>query len=455
MVEQKRIEILEEGRIGVFYRWADTALVKDADPERGWIIRSGPWVHIDTIDESEVPRSLGLLGDDDEVAPTALLGRVNGGTVVAFELQDRGGTAVIVGEQLSTRQYRARTVAVNAPLSRIRSSGVLQMRVDFASLEVFSRLAVAREEWGYAEDRTVKSYQLTLDNEQADQSASMRRGRRIALGSKWSVGGPMTDRRVSVPTSIIIESQKPCVVFELLRPLLEIQNLLSTLHSGFVNAVGAALTLDLEPDDREANGNQPVACWSGPLFQHPPHVASPSNSWPTMTLNDLGGVAGLARWVNLAEDHPRAVGPAVAPFRYGPMVAESDLLTLGASFEYWVAAHRKSGAQWARATMRKGTRSHRKVMESATLQAGKPFAIWVADRAAWCDDFTNAYEELKHDPSFSIDEDLLHDLVQSARHLLFGLLADRVARSRTPTRKLFGPNSLFQLSSRFRQRYAA
>jgi hypothetical protein len=452
-VAAKDLLLLEAGSIGLFHRWAETGLVEGAPVERGWIRRSGRWVHIDTIDESEIPTSLGLL-NDGHPEPTALLGQLPGATVLALELQHRGGTAVIAGEHASTQQYRARTVALNPPLYRLRSSDVMGMRADFLSLEVFARVPGAREEWEYTEDQRVQGYQLRLEQDTEDRSARLRRGLTLAVTSTWSVTGPLVDRRVTIPTSLIVRSSRPRKVFEVLRPLVDVQNLLSFLHHGFMPVHSAALTLDLNIDEAHPNLSNDVTCWCGWLFERPAGVAETSSPHPLLSLNDLGGVSALARWVNLAEDHPRAVGPVIAPFRYGAAVAESDLLTLGAAFEYWVAVHRHKRVRWATLPRPRRVTAHRWIMEAASRRAGKPFNAWVVDRAAWCDDFSASYEKLKHDPSCVISAELLIDLVISGRYLLFGLLADRIASSRRPTRKLFEAYTLSGLHSRLEARYS-
>jgi hypothetical protein len=449
----KGLQILEAGSIGLFHRWANKGLIKDAPVERGWIARSGGWIHVDTIDEGDLPRSI-MQRDGARFDPTALLGQLPNGTVIALEVQDRGGTAVMIGEHVSTQQYRARTVVVDAPLSRLRSSKVRGMRAHFLSLDVFARLPGVQEKWEYSPDSRVTGYQLRLDKDSTERSAPPQRGRKLLLTTVWSVDGPLASRQITVPTSVVVESSRPTSVFEVLRPLMDIQSLIGILHTAFVPAHSVGIVLDLTPDERHPATSDSFPCWSGPLLDGPPDVAVVgSTPWPLLTLADLGGVTGLARWVRLAEEHPRAVGPAIAPVRFGPAVAESDLLTLGAAFEYWVAVHRQARAQWATAKMPKGTSAHRRVLESVSRRAGAPFAQWVVNRAAWCDDFSTSYDKLKHDPSYQIEIDLLHDLVMAGRYLLLGLLADRVALNKTPTRKLFAHHSLSALQSRHESRY--
>lgn len=442
--------VLEQGSLGVFHRWAHKSLLDGAPNEYGWIVRAGSWVHVDTINDDPETQ----LFEDDEGGgpyPTALLGRLPAATLVALEVQDRGGTVVIAGEQASTRRYRARTVAANVPLARLRSSDVRSMSAHFFGMDMFTRQGRPNEQWDYSPDKRVRGYRLTLDDSTPSMSASLTRGRTLYVSSRWSVGGTEMDRRITVPTTFAVECRRPVPVFEVLRPLVQLQDLLGLLYQGFLPAHRADLELDLRPDPRA--GDRRAPCWSGPLFE-PPARARTADPWPMLSLNDLGGVAGLARWIRLAEQHPRAIDPVLAPFRAGRMSSESELLTLGASIEYWVASHRRRKVKWASPRMPKRTRSHRRIMEAATLRAGKEFAAWVVDRGAWCDDFSNTYEELKHEPSSSVDAGLLHDLVDGGRYLLFGLLADRAAGSRAPTRKLYKTSQLAGAHGRFERRYA-
>jgi hypothetical protein len=446
-----KLDALETGSLGIFYPWNSDGL-DEAGAERGWIVRSGRWINVDALDESlGVPSLL----SDESTTPIALLGQLPGTTVLVLELQDRGGSKVLGGERVSTRLYRSRSVAVEVPLSRLRSTNVRALQVQYLSLGRWAGIRTSSEQWQFDDDHRISSFELKLDSEDVSVSAALGSGLRIVLEQTWTVNGPSDDRRITAPISLRVESTRPRHLHELLGPQIHVQSLLGFLCSGHVEVANAHIELDLVRSDRPKHDG-PVPLWTAPLCVRPEGVQPASDTQlPLMSLADLGGVAGLARWARLSEQHPRAVGPAVSSIRFGPSVLETELLSLGTALEYWVAMNRRRKVAWATAThLPRGTSAHRRIMESASLQAGQPFEEWVINRSAWCDDFSSSYERLKHDPSHALDYEQMFDLVISGRYLLFGLLADRAANSRAPTRRLFRHHRLQHVHERMDTRYA-
>ena len=450
-----KLDFLEDGALGIFYPWLGTEAPDDEHKERGWIVRSGGWVNIDALEERDPP---GVMLDgrfDDDNRPEALVGRLPTTTIVALELLLRGHTKVF-GQNASTRRYRARTLVAQVPLHRLRSSRLTSLSSEYLGLSHWSGIQAGTETWTNGEDGTIREFELKLGTTAPDLTARLSGGRRVVISSKWSVLGPDDDRRISIPMTIRIESNRPVKVFELLAPLVQIQNLISTVCSGFVSVTTASAGLDLTtPEGREESAPR-LPCWSGPLFECPAGVAPAGRTtWPILSLSDLGGVEGIARWIRLCEQHPRAASPAVSPYRFGVSTGETELLTLAAAFEYWVAVHRHDRVAWAdRSAKPRGTSDHEFMMQCLAKRAGGSFAEFVGNATRWCADFSTSYNRLKHDPSAEIDFALLSDLVQSGRLLLFGLLADRAAGTRTPTRKLFGHHAYNSLQSRLQDRYA-
>lgn len=447
-----KLDFLDTGSLGIFYRWRDGEV--EEHEERGWIARSGTWVHIDALDERE-PTEM-FIGNRraHETFPSALVGRLPTTTVVALELLPRGQTMVF-GQNASTRRYSARTLVADVPLDRLRSSLLKSLSSDYLALGHWSGMREGDETWTNDADGLIESFELKLGRAVPDQVAKLSRHRRLVFTSKWSVLGPADDRRISTPLSIRVESTRPVEVFELLAPLIQSQNLINAVCSGFVPVSGASAGLDLLPDGREPRPRN-LPCWSGPLFECPDGVSSASNmSFPLLSLPDLGGADGVARWIRLWEQHPRAVGPAISPYRVGTGTGETELLMLAAAFEYWVAVHRHKRTAWAdKSTKPRGTGDHQFIMECVAGRAGRPFADLVGDVSRWCADFSKSYNRLKHDPAAAeFDPTFLNDLVRSARLLLFGVLADRAAGTKAPTRKLFKHHAHEALRSRLQDRY--
>ncbi|MDJ0771423.1 MAG: hypothetical protein QNJ12_21735 [Ilumatobacter sp.] len=446
-------ELIENGSIGRFHLLRDDGTLDNEPSTDGWIARHGRRVNIDTIADDR-QAVLQRFSDDEAPMPDALLVQLPGTTATVLEISDRGGSAVMTGEGVSTALYSARLVALGTPLGRIRSSRVRSLSAKFLSLGRWAGFARTDESWDYHEDGRVRGYSLRLGSVDGE-SFDLGGGRQLEVGPSWRVDGPQDDRRVRSTVVAEVASRRAKDAHELVRPLVQIAALLGVLCRGFVAAESSSIRLDVRPDDRKRAGDEQHSCWLGPLMIAPDGIpAAERPDWPMLDLVDLGGVAGLARWVKLYDSHPRAVGPVVAPYRYGPAVIEVDLLSLGAALEYWVAAHRRT-AKWA-ITQRqfpKRTGRHRKILESAVDKVGPEFAQWVGNRDAWCDSFTAMYEGLKHDPAVKLDSALGYDLVTSARYLLFALLADRVAGTRAPSRRIFTDHWLSDVGMRLRTRF--
>ena len=64
-----KLDFLDAGSLGIFYPWPGTEAPDDEHKERGWIARSGDWVHIDALEERDPPGVM-LNGrfDDDTVS---------------------------------------------------------------------------------------------------------------------------------------------------------------------------------------------------------------------------------------------------------------------------------------------------------------------------------------------------------------------------------------------------
>ena len=267
-----KLDFLDAGSLGIFYPWPGTEAPDDEHKERGWIARSGDWVHIDALEERDPPGVMLNGRFDDDTFPAALVGRLPTTTVVALELLPRGHTMVF-GPNASTRRYRARTVVARVPLHRLHSSRLKSLSSEYLGLSHWFGMQAGNETWTQAEDGTIQAFELKVGTPVPDSIASLPGGRSLVLSSKWSVAGPDDDRRVSIPMAVRIESTRPAQVFKLLEPLIHTQNLISLLCSGFVAATSASARLDLNASEEREPRDPTLPCWSGPLFHCPDGVA--------------------------------------------------------------------------------------------------------------------------------------------------------------------------------------
>ena len=95
------------------------------------------------------------------------------------------------------------------------------------------------------------------------------------------------------------------------------------------------------------------------------------------------------------------------------------------ALEYWRAAHRGTHA-WAK-------EKKEPPPLAAAKRIGSVFDAFVGDSEVWAKRYWNAYNGLKHDPSFAIDGTKAYLLAESGYVLLLCSMLDRVAGSKKPS----------------------
>ena len=150
----------------------------------------------------------------------------------------------------------------------------------------------------------------------------------------------------------------------------------------------------------------------------------------------------MSRWLRLTDQHPRAVAPIVNRWRRGRGTSQLQLVECAVAIEYWVSAHRRT-AKWAGAS--------RFWPLLAARRAAAEFEQVVGDWQVWADRLCANYNALKHDPEASFDEAEVSLLAESAYFLLLGLMLDRVAGSKAPSRALATNSTLERLDETLRE----
>jgi hypothetical protein len=182
--------------------------------------------------------------------------------------------------------------------------------------------------------------------------------------------------------------------------------------------------------------------WNGPLMVRSPAVSERRpKDLPLFSLQALGGIAGLARWLRLVSDYPRAAQPVVARYRFGSISPSVAVLELAAAMEYWVRANRP--AKWAQTA----------IGEAIAVKAGSAFRDWIGNPISWAKTFWRTYNLLKHEPSYQPDPHEVHDLAESARYAQAAVLLNRAAGTRAVSRSVFRHHQLNALGERLRNRY--
>ncbi|HSH58251.1 MAG TPA: hypothetical protein VK988_01165 [Acidimicrobiales bacterium] len=431
------LDAITRGSIGFFWPCAEGIPDLDKDePERGHIHIEDRWAIIHVLEE-DVEKS--WLATDDELAPVAIVALMADDAAVLLEVRGPYRKRWF-GIRASSTRYDARTVVGGLDVTRLCSTDPLALHAHFHGISSWAGLTSLQEVSTMKPSGRLES--LTIELRGSGQRAvRIDGGRRIVMSSTWNVSGPSDQRIVNAPVAIGCETSRPRPTWELLQPLLHVQDLINVAYGGFLAAIPGTAQMCLRPDQHDRFPSTPWM-WNGALMSPPKGASTPgTNSVPMFSLGTLGGFDSLRRWVRLARRHPRAVGPVVNLYRHGPSTPAVALLETAAGIEYWVKSHRP--AQWTTAS---------KYATSLARKMGTAFADWIGDPQAWAKAFWQANNELKHEPTFSPDSNDLIDLAVSGRYLLTASILDQVACSKAASRAIFGSHRLAETGRRLRER---
>ena len=344
----------------------------------------------------------------------------------------------------SSKTFAARSAIGNVPVDRLRSANLFELHAYFLGTGRWAGMSASKDSWNPDKGK-LREWTVTLTEGETLRSR-INGGREIMISTKWRVEGPEDQRTLSAPVTIGCVARRPVELRDLLQPVLAAQDLLSFVFNGFVAATDGAVRLDSKPGD--GGFELTPSFWSGALMVRSPAAQALGRSidFPLVDLQTLGGIDGLGRWIRLALSHPRAVRALWSPYREGRGSAAMSMMDVATSIEYWVNANRHRAA-WANVPGKNRARP-------LVNHCGRAFSNWVGDTDIWADTFWDAYNSLKHDPSFDPAPSELIDLAESARHMLGAALLNRAAGSMAPSREVFDHPRLSFLGSRLRERFA-
>jgi hypothetical protein len=417
-----------EGLLGHFWPLGDSPPNLNDEPLHGRVRRSEGTL-LDVLDTGT------HFGPDGPPNHRALAGALQGESVLLLDVQFETSSRALGGARASWARYSAGTVLEGVDLFRLRSDRVRRLRANFFGVGRWAGMQRGRESWDTGDDGIVRGFSLMLSTPEKE-TQPIGGGRVLTLSSAWTVGGSEEQRVISAPVSIECEAARPAPSWSLLEPLLRVQDLLGLAYGGSVLAETGAGVADLRPGGRP--GTVVSGMWSSPLMKLQPGArAANLRSFPLFTLQTIGGLAGVKRWIKLTQAHPRSVAPLVSPIRHGFASADVVLRDVAAAMEYWAKVNRP--AKWASTNL---------FAQAITTRLDKSFDTWVGDRDRWCKEFWSANNHLKHEPMYKPDDQRLIDLALSARYALLAALLDRVAGTRAPSRSIFQSHRLSDIGLR-------
>lgn len=432
---------LEAGSLGYFWTLdSGERLDLESDPLRGYLRTHGQWVMLETLEEDVEEAWL----REHQPQPQAVVGVLVNQPVLLLEVRPAGFAHSFGGFQASVQRFEARTVIAGLPPDRLISSNLRSMKARFLGISQWAGMLAVTEKVELDDRNRGKSWTVRAESSEP-VSARLRGGGSLQVEAGWRTEGAKDRRVVAAPIEITCWFPTPRPAWDLLGPLARVQDLLSFLFGGYVSADSGTATLHLRKVDEPDRSVSP-SLWNGLLMTSSPSASPPpKTAEPLLTLDQIGGPAGLARWVHLSTTHPRAVRPFLNRYRYGPTTTELGVMEAAAGIEHWVNAHTRTAA-WA-----KGRKPH---AERLARSLGRSFTGWTSDPVAWAELLRTTNNKLKHDPNAAIDQQLLSDLALSGQMALAAGTLNSVTRTKAPGAAIFGSYRFHGVGQRIRDALA-
>jgi hypothetical protein len=426
---------LNQGRIGFFWPVAhDAPMDLGAEPLRGHLAREGQWARLETLEED---LHADALMTEDLRRYQGIVGSLPERPVLLLEVRPDGYSRNFGGGRASVQFNAARTVIGDVPLYTLTGLGVRSLSVRFLGVTRWAGRSSVTETSERGLDGRVRAYTTRVEGGEPER-VRLPRGGRLVIAPDWLTEGSRDERLVLAPTKVTCEFNRPQDIWTVLQPLVLVQDLLSFVHRGFVPAHSG--TAEVEVSDPDSPRPRP-SMWNGLLMETIPGVDVASTQLrPLVSLQQLGGPRGLARWIRIGTDHPRAIDPFVGVHRFGPATRETALRDVAAGIEYWVAAHRRT-ASWA------AEGPHAEVVAK---HLGRSFLRWSGGSVAWATRFWAANNDLKHNPNVAHDPMILADLAWSGRLVLAAAVLNEVAGTKRPAESIFSHVAFDRLGARIK-----
>lgn len=337
---EQALELALGGSLGFFWE-SPRALRADVEPERGYIRRLDRSIEVEALMEE--------VGEDSRLvpplppAPSALVGALTSGGVLVPEPTWGRRTRNFGGGRASIRTYRAKSLVTHIhDLHHLRDDRANSLSIRFPGLLEWAGLSAESIEMTHGPDKRVRQVKLTLDSPDDPPSARLGGGRMLRVTTHWRTKGSTEQRSLGTALEIACTSNKPATFSALSEPFEPLQALVSMAHNGWQLAQPGSAVLNA----RSASSPFPApkaGYWHGPTMTTPTGVeASERLNSPFFNLHDIGGARGMARWVTLTNEHPRATWPVASLYRKSGL-SHAEVLTLVCqASEYWVSANKRT-----------------------------------------------------------------------------------------------------------------
>ncbi len=415
------IDQLVSGSLGFFW-FVEPGRSPDLDDDkamRGFLRRREDEIELvllrdDPFAETEARRPIGFIGATEHSG------------VVVRDLIRSSRTLNYGGSKASVDRYAAQTVIAEPTIDSVSSLDLVSMSVLFHGDRAMEWSGLKAVEQKITTNKQNRVQQVRLDMRSVpDAVAPLSPSSSLRLSAHWR-SSPDPHRGYTIDTGlrVSVETSRPTPRWSPTLALARVQDLLGIAFGGYYAVV--------EGYARPAGSSDDGRIWNSHLMWPPPPAAQADRrSFPMFTIEEIGGIDGVVRWIRLCKSHPRAVSPIINRLRQDRRSPEVQTLELAAAIEYWVAYNRGQGRAWA-----KKNKEDTPVAALARY-VGPAFADWITDPAKWAACFWGHYNGLKHDPRFQYSRHDLSLLSEVAHQLMVAALLNRVACTKQPARSIF------------------
>jgi hypothetical protein len=328
-----------------------------------------------------------------------------------------------LGQRLHVVRCWYETAVTHDNVHTVLADGVVLAEVIFPNQYVWARYQLPEWRWRDADDPLGKGVSLDFSNSEAAE-VDIGDGVSLTVKPTWWSEREIEQLRVGSGLSLALSADQPIPTARAVLLLEWMQDLIGLCWGGRVIPLPGAGRLN-------HTAGEPGKFWAQRLFDpHQGQLADLSHPFPAVYLPDLGGNAAFARWLTLCRDHSRATRGVSEGLYVGASV-ETRLLNTVTAIAYWVGRHRRTH-EWASI----GQSNNDNQLRRLVMHLLPRFKDWFGDGELFSERLWWDYNQIKHDPSHSIDYTLVSRFTLAARTLLIASLLDKVAGTTLPSERI-------------------
>lgn len=402
------------------------------EPLRGYVRRhEDGHIEFEALDEKALEEGP-LLSSD--APPMLALSTRHGAALMLDVYPQTSGSFNFGGGNASVIRYRADTLASGIDLFELNTGHMESLSLRFPGFGAWAgtNTAVRPNGKNFPRNGGIVEFRPTrTDVAKRVLNSSLD----LTVEGYWDLTNSDSEISVQEGMEIKVSAATNRNLRQLLGPLLDSQDLLSLLNRRFVVSAPSLCGLI------GVRGGSPLL-WNRHAMHMPGGAIRAANRrFPLVSLADLGGAAGLARWSKLREEHPVVIDSVTTPYRSGADTYETAIVRVASAIELFVASHKKTTA-WAKVGAY--------YSESLARRVGAPFEKWVGPVDKWSEKFNAHYNATKHHTSRVVDPEALRLFSITGRWLLVCSLLDRIAGTKKPSRVILGSYELEDAGQRMR-----